>query len=350
MAERMKLSIIVPVYNTARDGMLRKCLDSLAHQTIQDYEVITVNDASTDDSLDILFEYESRYPDRFKVITYEKNRHQGGARNAGIEQAKGEWIGFIDSDDWITPDFYEKLITKGETTGADVVGCQYQIVTSHDEDAAPGQVVINHSEEIVGVLDEEKHKAFLVHPGSMVVKVYRGSLIRENHLRFPENMFYEDNYAGPVWSLYYRHFELVDEPLYYYYQNPNSTVHTISMDRLYDRMKACEMVYEEVSRLGLLERYREEIESLFIYLYFKNTLFSYMLSDRKEHLSFVLKLKKGMLRYFPEFRSSKYYRVPDAEEAGMIDLCMKNAGIFYLYYSALWFYRRHIRGVGGKHH
>lgn len=345
----MKLSIVVPVFNTARDGMLQRCLDSLMQQTISDYEVIAVNDASTDRSLEILYEYASRYGEKLKIITYRKNRRQGGARNAGIEQASGEWIGFIDSDDWITPDFYEKLISKGESTGADVVGCQYRIMTSHEEDAPLGQIVVNHTREMVGVLDEQKHRAFLVHPGSMVVKVYRGSLIRENALRFPENMFYEDNYAGPVWSLYYKHFELVDEPLYFYYQNPNSTVHTVSMDRLYDRMRACELVYDEVSRLGLLEKYRDEVESLFIYLYFKNTLFSYMLSDRREHLFFVLKLKKGMMRYFPQFRSSKYYHVPDVEEAKMIDLCMKNAAVFYLYYSALWFYRRKIRRVGARH-
>ena len=115
----MKLSIIVPVYNTASDGKLSFCLDSLVNQSINDYEIIAVNDASTDDSLEILESYKSQYPDKFKIINSSENIRQGGARNLGIKAAVGEWIGFIDSDDWITTDCYEKLIKRGEETGAD---------------------------------------------------------------------------------------------------------------------------------------------------------------------------------------------------------------------------------------
>lgn len=337
-----KLSIIVPVYNTAKDGMLNKCMDSLVNQTIENYEIIAVNDASTDNSLEILRDYEARYKDLVKVLTYDENRHQGGARNLGIDHSRGEWIGFIDSDDWIAPDFYEKMIKKGLDTKADVVGCQYQIVYSHDGDQK-GDVITIHTNDLVGELDEEKHKAFFMHPGSMVVKVYRSALIKDNNLRFPENMYYEDNYAGPIWSLYYEHFELVDEPLYYYYQNATSTVHEVSMNKLYDRMKACEMIYDELTRIGLFEKYKAELESIFIFLFFKNTLFSYMLSSKKEGVSFVYKLKREMLKYFPKFRNSRYYKISDNEEARMIELCMKNTMLFYAYYSALWFYRRKIR-------
>ena len=121
----MKLSIVVPVYNMAGGNKLRFCLDSLVNQTIADYEIIAVDDASTDNSLAILQEYESNYPWKFKVIQSYENVKQGGARNKGIEAARGTWIGFVDSDDWIAPDMYEKLIGKAEQTGADVVGCDY---------------------------------------------------------------------------------------------------------------------------------------------------------------------------------------------------------------------------------
>ena len=100
----MKLSIIVPVYNMAAEGKLAYCLNSLVSQTIKDYEIIAVDDASTDNSLEILKDFERRFPDRFHAICSEVNRHQGGAKNIGLKLAKGDWIGFIDSDDWITPD------------------------------------------------------------------------------------------------------------------------------------------------------------------------------------------------------------------------------------------------------
>ena len=123
----MKLSVIVPVYNMASGDKLSWCLDSLVNQTVRDYEIIAVDDCSTDDSLKILREYERKFPDKVRVIASPENRRQGGAKNLGLSQAAGEWIGFIDSDDWVTPDYYEKLLARGEETGADMVGCDYHL-------------------------------------------------------------------------------------------------------------------------------------------------------------------------------------------------------------------------------
>ena len=119
----MKLSIIVPVYNMAADGKLEYCLDSLIGQTVEDYEIIAVDDCSTDQSFEILKRYETRFPEKFHAVHSEVNRHQGGAKNIGLRMAKGDWIGFIDSDDWITNDMYERLIERAESTGAALAGC-----------------------------------------------------------------------------------------------------------------------------------------------------------------------------------------------------------------------------------
>ena len=83
----MRLSIIVPVYNMAGEGKLNYCMDSLVAQTVTDYEIIAVNDASTDNSLEILRGYERSYPDKVKVITYAVNKRQGGAKNEGLKAA-----------------------------------------------------------------------------------------------------------------------------------------------------------------------------------------------------------------------------------------------------------------------
>ncbi|MCI8924586.1 MAG: glycosyltransferase family 2 protein, partial [Lachnospiraceae bacterium] len=138
----MELSIIVPVYNMAADDKLVWCLDSLVGQTVSDYEIIAVDDCSTDHSLEILKEYEKKYPDKFRVIASPENRKQGGAKNLGLAKAKGEWIGFIDSDDWVTRDFYEKLLGKAKETGADMVGCDYHLTGEHSMEI--GQVVPNN--------------------------------------------------------------------------------------------------------------------------------------------------------------------------------------------------------------
>ena len=127
----MKLSIIVPVFNMAAEGKLEYCLDSLVNQTVEDYEIIAVDDCSTDRSFEILKDYEARFPEKFRAVHSEVNRHQGGAKNIGMKMAAGDWIGFIDSDDWITPDMYEKLIQRAESTGADLVGCDYCLTEEH---------------------------------------------------------------------------------------------------------------------------------------------------------------------------------------------------------------------------
>ena len=100
-----KVSVIVPVYNVEK--YLSDCLDSLIKQTLKDIEIICVDDGSTDNSHKILLEY-ARKDDRILVLQQE-NSKQGTARNKGLEIAKGEYIGFVDSDDWVDEDFYEKL-------------------------------------------------------------------------------------------------------------------------------------------------------------------------------------------------------------------------------------------------
>lgn len=343
----MLLSVIVPVYNMAGENKLNFCMDSLVNQTVKDFEIIAVDDASTDNSLEVLRGYEAKYPDLVKVITYPDNRHQGGARNEGMKAAKGEWISFIDSDDWIVPDYFERLIKKAEETGADVVGTDCSIV--HDHTYEVGKVIKSDLPTKCGVLNEELHKALLAGSGSAVMKIYRRELIFDNNLFFPEHMFYEDNAMGPVWTLYYKHFEFIDEPLYYYYQRSDSTIHTVTEDRCRDRMKATEITIAEMKKRGFYETYKDAIETLSIRLYIVNTLFGYMISCKKKHYGFVKDLKKGVLKYFPNFRENALYdTIPDAEQKKMLDLFMKNSFAFYVYYGALWKYRNLRAKLSGK--
>jgi len=327
----MLLSIIVPVYNMASENKLKFCLDSLLAQTIDDYEIIAVDDVSTDESPEILKEYEAKYPGRFKAVFHEKNKRQGGAKNTGLSVATGEYVGFIDSDDWISPDFYEKLIGKARETGADLVGCDYNLVSEHT--FTVGKIVQNNSMDQTGVLDEEKHKKLAMRPGSMVIKVYLRSIIEENHLRFPEGIFYEDNCAGTVWSFYFTHFEKVEEPLYYYYQHDTSTVHVITEEKCRNRMEAGRLLAEECKERGFLEKYHAEIEYRFTEIFYHITLYSYMLGAKHKRLGFVKELRDGIRNTFPDFLENKYYvNWPDAEEKEMVRLHMKSNMAFFFYY------------------
>ena len=334
----MKLSVIVPVYNMASDGKLKYCLDSLVSQTVSDYEIIAVDDCSTDDSLAVLRIYEAQYPDRFFVIASPENRKQGGAKNLGLEKARGEWIGFIDSDDWITPDFYERLLQKAQETGADMVGCDYNLTPEHSMKI--GQVVHNNRPEQTGALNKEKYRSLILDSGSLVVKIYRRHIILDYPNRFPEHIFYEDNAIGNSWMLRATHFAYIPEPLYYYYQHDASTVHTITKKRCLDRMEAARVMVREARQFGFLEEYYPEIESSFTTLFYVNTLFSYMAGVKKKEYEFVKALGREMRETFPGFMENKYYRERvHEEERRLIAMHMKSTIRFMLYYKALWMYR-----------
>ena len=334
----MTLSIIVPVYNMTAGGKLDFCMQSLVNQTIEDYEIIAVDDKSTDDSLAALKIWQEKFPQKIKVIASPENRRQGGAKNLGLAQAFGTWIGFIDSDDWIAPDMYEKLLKKAEETGADIVGCDYTIV--QEQAMTPGSYVRNNSLEQTGIADTQKRKKMILEPGSMVIKIYHRDIFFRHDIRFPEHMFYEDNAIGPITMLCAGRFEKVEEALYYYYQYGASTVHTISEERCRDRMRASEIFLEECKKRGFYGACKDEADYKFFELYYKNTLFSYMQGCEKTKLSFVAKLKKGLLAQAPDFRENPYYRQnTDEETRKLIGMHMKSDLYFYLYYKLLHIYR-----------
>lgn len=333
----MKLSIIVPVYNMAAEGKLEYCIKSLFAQTFQDLEIIAVDDASTDNSLEVLHEL-AKQDGRLKVIASPKNHHQGGARNLGIKAAQGEFIGMMDSDDWAAPDMFEKLLLKAEETGADVVGCDYNMVSTHTMEC--GKVFTMNTPEQIGVLTEEKKKLLVLKPGSMVVKIYRREIIVDNELWFPEDIFYEDNCMSPLWLLHCTHFERVDEPLYYYYQHEASTVHRISLQRSHDRMTAMDLLIEKSKGYGLFETYKKELEFKYAELYLVNTLFGHLAGKGEKKFRLAGELVRGIRKQFPTFQENEYYMTRvNAEEQKLIRLLMKSRLGFFVYYYGLQGYR-----------
>ncbi|MGN0347095.1 MAG: glycosyltransferase family 2 protein [Lachnospiraceae bacterium] len=335
----MLLSIIVPVYNMAAEQKLNHCLDSLLEQRISDYEIIAVDDASTDHSLSLLREYEAKYPEKIKVVACKENHRQGGAKNRGLAVATGKWIGFVDSDDWVHPTMYEKLLQKAEETGADLVGCDYTLVDTYT--FTPGKNIENNTFSQTGVLDEEKHRQMILQSGSMVVKIYLHKVITDNHLDFPENIFYEDNCAAPLWSCYFTHFERVPEPLYYYLTLPQSTTHQVTWEKCLDRLSAGEALLSGAKERGFYKQYKEAIDFRFTQLYYATTLFSYMYSGKCQKMEHTRYLRKKIREILPDFQTNPNYEKGFGEEdKRFIRLHMKSNFLFFVFYKLLFGYRR----------
>ncbi len=335
----MKLSIIMPVYNMAKDGKLQYCLESLLKQQVDDYEIIAIDDKSTDNSLTVLYEYAEKHPDRIKVIASEENRRQGGAKNLGLNLAQGEWIGFMDSDDWAKEDMFAKLLKKAEETGADVVGCDY--LRTEKTGLEEGVAIVNNTGEQCGILDETKYRKLIIKPGSMVIKIYKRSIFEENHIRFPEKMFYEDNALGAIPLLYAKRFERVEENLYFYYQHSESTVHKVTMDKCQNRIRAAEIYLEECKKRGFYEKYPLEIEYKVFELGYRNTLFSHLQSEKRPDYSFVVRMRRFLEDNVPNCEQNPYYEeFMDEENKKLIKLHRKNVRLFLWYYKLLNTYRR----------
>ena len=335
----VEVSVIVPVYNMEAGGKLEYCLDSLVGQTLQSLEIIAVDDASPDGSAQIIKRYEERYPGRVVRICSPENRRQGGARNLGLARAQGRYIGFMDADDWAAPDMFEKLLRKAVETGADVVGCDLCRVSS--QTMVPTEREVCNLPEQTGVTDVQRRRSLLLLPGPVVTKLYERRIFFDPPFRFQEHISYEDNAAFLDLVMRYRHYEHVPEALYFYYQNPDSTTHTYRMKSYEDRMSAMRVMLQDAARTGALDAFREEVEYAFTDLFYRNTLFSYMLSPLKKDLRFLGALGREMRETFPGFQDNRYYKERVvAEEQALIRLHQKSTAAFLLYFQTKKLYRK----------
>lgn len=328
----LDLSIIVPVYNMAKDGNLEYCINSLVRQTLQNMEIIAVDDASTDDSLKILREFEERYPGRVKAVASPENRRQGGARNLGLKEARGRYIGFMDSDDWVVEDLYERMVELAIKTGADCVGTDMCRIYEHT--MVPTQREACNLPGQTGIFDHDKRKEFLLNPGPLGTKIYAREIFFDKEFKFPERMAYEDNAAFVEIVMRIKHFEHIPEANVFYYQHGDSTTHTINLKKCQERMAASRAMLRFAQENGALEEFREVIEFQFSNLFYKNTLFGYMQSDVKKDIKFIRMLGKEMVATFPDFRENSYYKqnINDYEQK-LINLHLKSTFVFVIVFN-----------------
>lgn len=211
-----KVSIIVPVYNTEK--YLRKCLISLVNQTLHDIEIICVNDGSTDNSLAVLNEF-AKKDARIKVIVKE-NEGQSAARNLAIQQAQGEFLGFVDSDDWVDLKYFEELYNTAKKYNCDIACAGFKRCKKH-------RASIKKKFKKSAVYSDINAKAAIDNlPDHNYIwnKIFKRQSWLNTKITFPQGRYFED-VAVLIKIMYYMG-DLVTVPkvFYYYRQNPASTV------------------------------------------------------------------------------------------------------------------------------
>lgn len=220
----MKFSIIIPIFNVAQ--YLPKCLDSVLAQTCADFEAVCVNDGSTDNSLEILEEYQEKDP-RIKVVS-QANGGLSAARNVGLLHAQGDYVFFLDSDDWIEPDALKILSEK--LSDEDMVcfsGRRYlEAENKYEEpDKMKSESDISGWEYYQKHALESRKFAFVC----VVLRLYRRQFLQEYDLKFTEGIYHEDNMFTPVVCYYAKKVKVIPDCLYDYRVRGNSIMTTRSI-------------------------------------------------------------------------------------------------------------------------
>ncbi len=264
MIKTPKISIIIPVYNTGK--YLKKCLDSLICQTYSNIEIICVDDGSSDDSLDIISEYEKSDS---RVYLYKQD-HFGTsvARNLGIDKSTGEYVSFIDSDDWVFLTLYQTFIeylesfnkTASVAESLDIYMFNVSSYIKGENDVVP--------KTFFDMSDWNNHKEkYAVHTFNDCIrpfsrnlsaanKIYRKEFLNEYSIKFPENLKYEDQYFG-VKAFLNAKTIMINPDIFYRYRNMIDTSSTLEVTpRVFDIFKIVDLVEAEIYRLHQYESYK----------------------------------------------------------------------------------------------
>ncbi len=285
--EDILLSVIVPVYKV--ELYLARCLDSILGQTFRDFELIIVNDGSPDRSHEIIAKYEEQ-DSRIQVI-HKENGGLSSARNAGIRIAKGKYLAFIDSDDWIDKEMFQCMLQPGLKSQADIVFCD---VRGEFDDGTVKTIYQQATDypELIEVLDHPQ--LFLDVECFSCNKIIARSLFIENKIEFPEGLLYEDVATFPRLFSKANRLLKVPKQFYHYIIREGAITQVFSIKGL-DYLLVIEVVEDFFKENDLWEDYKELMYDFYLYhIFFNLSIYCGHITDRKERAKALDKLYKSL--------------------------------------------------------
>lgn len=298
----MKVSIIVPIYNGER--YIRNCLDSLLQQSLDEYEIICINDGSTDNSQSILNDYAKRYPNSIKVY-HTSNKGVWYARELGIQKANGQYIGFCDCDDKVSADMYKILYDKITSTHSDMAVCAYQRI-----DYLTNKILcieMNRFGEQILSVQNNINILGIINTSLWNKMIKRDVLIKHiqfyNPPRIAEDMML-------LLSIYpfMKRITFCDKPLYFYYIYNSSAMSKIQANEL-DHLMEC-MVQTKSYILNSFGTLWEPIITLFAFIHFGiSILFRINLTDSNNFRLSYYKIKRWLNENFVIRNQFSYLRL-----------------------------------------
>ena len=280
----MKVSVIVPVYNVYK--YLEKCLESLVNQTLKDIEIIVVNDGSPDNSDEIAKKYAKKYKN---VKYFEKeNGGQGSARNLALKHAKGKYIGYIDSDDYVDLDMYEKMYQKAIENDSDIVVCDMMM----------------HEGEETKYFDCTHFDSAFTSTPSACNKLFKKDVIKG--IEFLERTWYEDfNYTTKI-LLKTNKIDVIHEPFYHYIVHESSTMNNNNSKKNLDIIKVVDDIIDYSIKNDC---YDYELTNYLVYNYvLVDAVNRVALHKNKEKKETIKELIEYSRKRIPNYKKCEFYK------------------------------------------
>lgn len=268
----MEINVIIPCYNI--QNYIGRCLDSLLSQTIgfENLEIILVNDASTDDTLDYLKQFEKEHSDNVIVVNCDENSGAASARNIGMQYATCRYVTFVDADDCIAPDMLLLLKEKIESCDADMAECDYSLFKTDSE-----RILVNDEGYICyDLTDTAQRKDYIIRHGvrsAVWGRLYNRRFLESVGASFIPDMYFEDVvYSGKL-MLEYRKVVCLNAKLYFYFDNTNGLISSVNYEKARGAVKAVrELITEILAEQKLTEIFRECFAEIEYYCILKNYL------------------------------------------------------------------------------
>jgi len=317
----IKVSVIVPIYNT--EQYLQKCINSILNQSFKDFEMILVNDGSTDRSVEIIEKYKTESSNI--VVINKENAGLGQARNSALEICNGDYIAFVDSDDCIELDMLKLMYSKSLEQDLDILICNYKFVDVNGVRIRDDNVILNDNEIIDNI---ECIKRFLVTntiEGFACNKLFKKELFHNYNIRYPKAMKYEDIPTTMSLLSKANRIGFIDKELYNYLLRENSITSTKTIENTKDYINAHLMVGDILENNSI-----DSLQKEYDYFYSKrviNEVYRFLRTNnnKEENKLFA----EDMIKYMKKISkynicmSNKYYK-----KIELLKVMIK----FYLYY------------------
>lgn len=301
-----KISVIIPCHNV--ESFIDRCFESLVHQTIgfEQIELIFINDASTDHTLDKLMQYEQQYPENIIVINFEENRRQGTARNVGLQYATAPYVGYVDADDWVELDMFECMVAAIEKYDCDFVECRWDFAKDKENRRATD---LSGEDGYMDLSNDKVREEFVGTKIALVMswdKVYKRSFLVDNEICYPEGLRHEDFYFSYLVFLYAKSCYCLENVFYHYYINPQSTVRQKGQEYHFDQMTVMFEFLQTCMERGLWERYRTMVEWMFLEQYYVYMLWKVFEQFPEQSYKVYLEMKQTIQKWIPGYRTNPY--------------------------------------------